>query len=118
MWEWVAGAVGLVLVVAAIAVLLREAAGPHSPPDISVRLDSVSAARDVFVAHFTAANGGTEPAADVQVEGRLAAGADTLVSHAVLDYLPGKSSRQGGLFFPVDPRTRELRMRALGYETP
>lgn len=117
-WEWVSGAIGLVLVVAALTLLLRQAAADATPPDVAVRLDSISAGRHVYVVHFTAHNAGTEPAASVGIEGMLVDGADTLTAGATLDYLPGRSSRTGGLFFPVDPRTRELRMRALGYEQP
>lgn len=117
-WEWVVGAVGLIMVLAALALLLHEATQPSTPPDIAVRLDSVSTGRNVFVAHFTALNGGTAPATAVEIAGTLIDGGDTLEATATLDYLPGESRRSGGLLFPVDPRTRELRMRAVGYEAP
>lgn len=117
-WEWVAGAIGLLIVLAALALLLHEATQPSTPPDVAVRLDSVSAGRNVFVAHFTARNAGTEPATAVEIEGMVVNGADTLTATATVGYLPGESQRSGGLFFPIDPRTRELRMRAVGYESP
>ena len=117
-WEWVSGAIGLLVVVAALTMLLRDAFAPSSPPDISVRLDSVSAGRSAYVVHFSAENAGREPAAAVTVEGLLSDGRDTLVSTVTIDYLPGRSTRRGGLLFPVDPRMRELRMRAVGFEDP
>lgn len=117
-WEWVAGAVGLVLVVGALVVLTREAMAPASPPDLSVQVDSVRAGDRGHVVHFTVANKGRVPAMEVTVEGELAVGGDTLVSTATLRYLPGRSRRSGGLQFPVDPRTGQLRLRALGYEEP
>jgi uncharacterized protein (TIGR02588 family) len=117
-WEWVAGAIGLVLVLVALVVLVREALAPASPPDLSVRTDSVRAGRDVYVVHFTVANDGRSPAMEVEVEGRLVDGADTLTAAASIRYVPGNSRRGGGLLFPVDPASRQLHVRAVGYEEP
>lgn len=117
-WEWVAGGTGALMVLAALTFLVLEAQQPRTPPDVVVQLDSVHAGRNVYVAHFTARNEGSSPAAEVVIEGSLAGGTDTLTATATLPYLPGNSRRSGGLFFPVDPRSRGLRMRALGYETP
>lgn len=117
-WEWVAGAIGLVLVVAALVVLVREALAPASPADLVVRADSTRAGRDAWVVHFTVTNGGRAPAMEVVVEGRLANGRDTLAATTTVRYVPGNSRRGGGLLFPVDPATGELRLRATGYEEP
>lgn len=117
-WEWIAGAVGAITIVAALVLLVLEERRPSTPPDVIVRFDSVSAARNVFVAHFTAVNDGSSPASEIEIEGTLADGKDTITARATMPYLPGGSHRSGGLFFPVDPRTRTLRMRALGYEAP
>lgn len=117
-WEWLAGALGAIMIVAALVLLVFEERRPSTPPDVIVRFDSVSAARNVFVAHFTAENDGSSPASEIEIEGTLADGKDTITARATVPYLPGGSHRSGGLFFPVDPRTRTLRMRALGYEAP
>lgn len=117
-WEWLAGALGAVMILAALGLLVVEERRASTPPDVIVRFDSVSAARNVFVAHFTAHNDGSSPAAEVEIEGTLADGRDTIIARATVPYIPGGSNRSGGLFFPVDPRTRTLRMRALGYEAP
>ena len=37
---------------------------------------------------------------------------------ARIDYVPGHSVRQGGLFFTRDPRTGHLSLRARGYSAP
>jgi len=36
----------------------------------------------------------------------------------VLDYLPPRSDRAGGLLFESDPRAGALRLRAKGYANP
>lgn len=117
-WEWIAGAVGLALVVAALVVLGREVAAPVSPVDLAVRVDSVRAGRHAHVVHFTLDNTGTAPAMDVTVEGELSVGGGRLVSMATIRYVPGESRRSGGLLFPADPKGGALRLRALGYEEP
>lgn len=39
-------------------------------------------------------------------------------SEAVLDHVPGRSVRHGGLFFRNDPRAYRLELRAAGYQEP
>ena len=39
-------------------------------------------------------------------------------SDTTLDYLPGRSEREGGLFFSRDPRGFDLRLRPKGYMKP
>lgn len=117
-WEWIAGAVGLALVLTALAVLGREMAAPLSPADLSVRVDSVRAGQHAHVVHFTLENAGRAPAMDVTVEGEFAVQGETLVSTATVRYVPGESRRTGGLLFPAEPAGRPLRLRALGYEDP
>ena len=118
MLEWIAGAIGLVIVVVALVLLVREVRRPVTPPDIAVQLDSVTAGRHAYVVHFTAHNAGTSPASGVGVVATLVAPGDSLESSATLDHLPGGARRHGGVFFPIDPRTRELRMRVVGYREP
>jgi uncharacterized protein (TIGR02588 family) len=40
------------------------------------------------------------------------------VSSVILDYIPGQSAREGGLFFTQDPRSGNLVLRASGYAKP
>jgi len=114
--------VGLLLVVGALAFLTREALAPRTPPDIVVRVESVSALSAGYLVHFTARNRGRETAAAVQVEGVLSpplgGGGDTLRSEITLDYVHGRSARGGGLYFARDPRQGRLEVRARGYASP
>lgn len=119
-WEWIAAIVSLLLVLAAIGYLLREGMrAPESPPEVLLRVDTVIEQRRGFLVEYEARNLGRETAAAVRVEGTL--GPDAAVverSESTLDFLPGESSRRGGLFFTRDPRQHGLRIRATGYELP
>ena len=118
--EWIAGAVGAVLVALTIAFLLYEGtAGDHSPPDIRIEIKSVAPVRDGYRVQFEAANEGGEAAAQVGIEGVIAKGEEILeTSETTLGYVPARSQRKGGLFFAKDPQSAELRVRARGYEDP
>ena len=113
---------GLLLIVGALVFLTRAALAPRTPPDIVVRVDSVSALSAGYLVHFTARNRGSETASAVQVEGVLSpppgGGGDTLRSDITLDYVPGRSTRGGGVYFARDPRQGRLELRARGYASP
>jgi uncharacterized protein (TIGR02588 family) len=118
-WEWVVGGIGLLLTIAAIGYLVRQAMVPQTPPSIVVRADSVSRTRGGFTVHFTARNEGRATAAEVDIEGRLDSGeGDAATSTVTLDYVPGNSTREGGLYFSEDPRQGTLELSARGYRTP
>ena len=68
---------------------------------------------------FRAFNQGGSAAAELTIEGELISpdgSAET--SEAVLDYVPARSSREGGLWFSGDPRAGQLTLRATGYADP
>ena len=120
-WEWLTAGIGLLLVLSAIGYMAYEAVtGDELPPSITVAADSVTTAGGVHQVHFTARNGGDLAGAAVVVEGRLAgaAGGEEETSEATLDYVPGRSERNGGLFFSSDPRAGRLELRVLGYSAP
>ncbi len=119
-WEWVAGALGAILVGVALWVLLSDALSQATPPDLRVTTDSIAGqGADRYRVAFTARNVGTEAAAGVVIEGLLVRSArDTLRAMVTLDYVPGESRRSGGLFFDADPRAGELVLRAVGYTEP
>ena len=119
-WEWVAGAIGSVLVAAALWVLVSDALAPATPPDLRITVSSITPAGATrHRVAFTARNLGSEAAAEVVVEGTLVrAAGDTLRATVTLDYVPGRSRRSGGLFFDADPRAGELSLRAVGYAEP
>lgn len=118
--EWIAGGIGLLLVLALLGVIGREALAGESDqlPAIEVRVMRVEPVSSGFVVEFEAANrtGGT--AAAVEIGGELEAGDETETSGAVLDYVPAHGRVKGGMFFTHDPRRYKLEIRALGFQTP
>ncbi|HEU0015578.1 MAG TPA: TIGR02588 family protein [Longimicrobium sp.] len=119
-WEWVAAAVSTVMVVAVIGYLLYQAAGKtRTPPLLEVRADTVVRAGSGWLVQFRVDNRGRTTAGAVGVEGTLEdGGREVERSEAVIDYVPGRSFRDGGLFFTEDPGRYTLRLRALGYDEP
>ncbi|HYR10324.1 MAG TPA: TIGR02588 family protein [Longimicrobium sp.] len=119
-WEWVAAAVSTALVLGVVGYLLYDAvARPRTPPSLRVSADTVLQVDGLWLVEFRATNAGHETAAAVKIEGELMQ-ADSSVesSEAVLDYVPGRSVRHGGLFFRHDPRAYRLELRAHGYQEP
>ena len=118
--EWIVGGLGTLLVVGAIAFLLDHAlVRDGSPPDIRVTAEQVLDLQAGYLVRFRASNQGNSAAAQVTIEGELAGPDGRIeVSDVVLDYLPPRSDRQGGLLFSENPRTGELRLRATGYAKP
>jgi uncharacterized protein (TIGR02588 family) len=119
-WEWVAAAVSTALVLAVVGYLLYDGvARPRTPPDIQVAADTVLRSGGLWLVEFRATNDGHETAASVKIEGELMQGDSSVeASEAVLDYVPGRSVRHGGLFFRRDPRAYRLELRAHGYQEP
>jgi uncharacterized protein (TIGR02588 family) len=118
--EWIVGGLGAALVTGAIAFLVYHSlVRDQTPPDIRVVAERVLDLGDGYLVQFRAFNEGRSAAAQVTIEGELI-GPDgkTAVAEAVLDYLPPRSDRAGGLLFATDPRAGELRLRAKGYAEP
>jgi uncharacterized protein (TIGR02588 family) len=115
-WEWVAAALGALLVAAALAVLLRSASvqGGDPVPRLAVLIDSVIPYDAGFIVRFRVRNEGGQTAARVLVRGVV--GAEE--SEMSLDFVPGRSERRGGLLFTRDPRQQPLVIRAVGYDEP
>ncbi len=119
-WEWIVAFVGLTLVVTSIGFMLyRAIKGNSSPPQIAVSVDSVLPADDGFLVTFRVVNLGELTAAGLSVEGELRSSTESVeTSMAILNYVPSRSERRGGLFFTNDPQKYELKLRAKGYERP
>jgi uncharacterized protein (TIGR02588 family) len=117
-WEWAVGALGLLLLLALVGFLAREATTSATPPDLTARVDSVSRLTSGWLAHVRVLNRGRETAVEVTVEGELVAGSDTVRRETTLDYVPGRSERGGGLLFDRDPSSGRLDVRATGYQEP
>ena len=118
--EWAVAAIGLLLVVATAGLLVVQGyVNGGSPPDISLRVESITRLRNGYVAKVKAVNVGGEAAVDVTVVGELAnASGVAEQSEMSFQYLPPHSERTGGIFFTKDPRQFELKLTAKGYESP
>ena len=120
LWMWGIAFLGLALVLGSIGFMLYEAAaGDSSPPDVTVRVDSILPTRNGFLVKFRAVNEGGSTAEGLTVEGELRSGGEGLeTSDTTIEFVPSHSEREGGLYFTLDPRQHELRLRAKGYEKP
>lgn len=118
--EWAIAGLGAVVVLAAAAIMLYEAATTTStPPELEMVVDSIVASEHGWVVQFHARNHGSETAADLVVEGELSADTGTVeTSGMTFRYVPGESTRHGGLVFTHDPALFDLEIRATGYDRP
>lgn len=119
--EWIAGGIGLLLVLLLMGIIASEAfsAKGDRPPMIEARVGEISPAGPGYVVELLLENRSTATAAAVEVEGELLQG-DRIVatSGATIDYVPGESTRGAGLYFAEDPRHYRLDVRVLGYAEP
>lgn len=117
--EWAVAGVGLALVLGTAVFLGSQAYADRSPPDISLRVDSVVQLRTGYLVRVEAVNVGGTTADAVIVEGVLASASGVAErSEMSYQYLPPNSPRTGGLFFTRDPRQFQLTLRPMGYEAP
>ena len=119
--EWIAAAIGLLLLAAVLAVIGREALSGDTGelPAIEVAVVRVEPAGRGFVVGFEAVNRSGGTAAAVGIEGVLKSGRTIVeTSSATIDYVPAHSRRGGGLFFREDPRRHAIEVRPLGFQTP
>lgn len=119
-WEWVVAAFGTLIVLAAVAFLLRDALGGRaSAPDIAVRVDSVVETRGGYLVEFTLINSGHTTASALAVQAELSEGGGVVeTSEVTVDYVPEQAERAAGVFFTRDPRRYELAIRPRGYLRP
>ena len=113
--EWIASAVGLLLILAVMAVIARDAfnGSADMAPDIEVVVRDRQQQGGRWLVRFEAHNVSPITAAQVTIEGALPGGE---TSTAVIDYIPGRSTRSGGLIFSQEPTG--VRLRPLGYQDP
>ena len=113
--EWIASAIGLLLILGVMAVIARDAfnGSADMAPEVTVTATRIRQSGTGFLLEFEARNLSPVTAAQLTIEGKLPGGE---TSTATIDYVPGRSARRGGRFFSADPRGVEL--RALGYQDP
>jgi uncharacterized protein (TIGR02588 family) len=108
-----------VVVLALMGFLMVRALGNDGgPPDIVVEMRGVTQAGTGWLVEFEALNLGHSGAAHLEILGEMAGPAGSERQSVVLDYVPPRSTRRGGLWFSGDPRTRPLTLRAVGYQSP
>jgi uncharacterized protein (TIGR02588 family) len=118
--EWIASAVGLLLILFVLGFIGWQALNdPHSPPTISVEATNISPVPGGYRILFQARNAGGAAAAQVRIEGTLSgSGQEPQTSSVIIDYIPGHSTREGGLFFTQNPQAGNLVLRASGFADP
>ena len=113
--EWIAAGLGLLLILGVAAVIARDAfnGSADMAPDVEVVVRGQQRVGDRWLVRFDAQNRSPVTAAQVTIEGTLPGGE---TSTATIDYIPGRSTRGGGLVFSTQPR--DVRLRPLGFQDP
>ena len=111
--EWIMGGLGLLLTLAVLAVILREALAPGGPPVLEPRLHAVHGGPGAWQAEVEVRNTGSATAAAVEIEGRL--GDET--ASATLDYVAAGGEETVTLGFAADPRAG-LALQVRGWIEP
>jgi uncharacterized protein (TIGR02588 family) len=117
--EWLVAAIGLVLLVACLGYLGFQAFQPHTPPAPVVERLGIEAQQGRWLVRLRVHNQGTMTAERLRVAGQLRhLGAVVEERELEIDFLPGGSSREAGLFFTRDPSGAQLQLEARGYLSP
>ena len=113
--EWIASATGLLLILGVVVVIARDAfnGSADMAPDLEVVVRDQQRVGNRWLVRFDAHNRAPVTAAQVTIEGALPGGE---TSTAVIDYVPGRSTRGGGLIFSQQPDGVQL--RPLGFQDP
>ncbi|MXQ10240.1 hypothetical protein [Microvirga makkahensis] len=118
--EWLAAGLGLIFALGLFGMIGWQAFnGATVPPAVTVEVEDIARIDGGYRVLFRARNGAGEAAAQVEIEG-IVSGPEfkAETSRVVLDYIPGRSTRRGGLFFTRDPRSGALDVRATGFAEP
>jgi uncharacterized protein (TIGR02588 family) len=118
--EWAASSLGLLILIALVAILSWDALQRSSTlPAVVIEKGRIMESSHGYTVEYIARNATGATAADVQVEGVLGRDGEVVeTARSRIDYVPGSSVRRGGLFFTRNPREHELTLRALGYAEP
>lgn len=118
--EWICAALGLLIVLPLIGFTASNAINQdHSPPDVVTEILDQRKVANGYLVRVRAENKGGTAAAGVTIRGSLEDGEKELEeSDFTFDYLPSHSESEGGLFFSIDPRGKDLKVRAMGYQMP
>lgn len=117
--EWTVFGVGLILVVATLAYLVREAATTgSSPPGLVVQLGVPRQVKAGFQVPVTVVNQGDRTAENVSVTITLTAKAESEEASLTIALLPRQSRRQGWVTFRRNPRDGTLQVGSVGFASP
>jgi uncharacterized protein (TIGR02588 family) len=118
--EWAVFGIGVVLVLATVGVLLRDAVrGGDGPPDLAVELGPPQRRGQSWAVPVTVHNRGGKTAEGVRVQVALEL-PDGAREEAELDvaFVPRGSRRHGWIHFLHSPAAGRLTARVMGYEQP
>lgn len=118
--EWLLGVFGLLLLGSAVSFLIREGLiQDERPGAVSVTVTETRKAGSAYVVRFTVHNNGSQTLSHLHLTARLTEGSGQVESgQAFIDYLPGHSQREGGIYLKHDPGRYALEIRPEGYMTP
>lgn len=117
--EWAVFVVSVALILAVMAVLLKDAQSPDSPPDLVLRFGEPVKGQRGFSLPLIVSNGGQQTAEQVHVEVSLTIdGREVEKSDMTMAFVPRGSEREGAVVFDRDPRAHKVEGRVTGYETP
>jgi len=118
--EWILGGIGVGLLLACIAFLVHEGlTDGEQPGAITASVVDIRPAGDQHVVLVRIHNSGSQTLSNVRVSAYLLDG-DREVERAttMLDYVPGKSTEEGGFYFQHDPRELRIEIRPEGFQKP
>jgi uncharacterized protein (TIGR02588 family) len=118
--EWIAGGVGLALVLAVFAYLgARAVSDGQEPPALTAHVERITPYAGGYVVEVLVRNGSRATAAEVELEATLYEEArEVRRSTALVPYVPGRSGARAGFVFDVNPARYRLEVRAVGYAEP
>lgn len=117
--EWTVFGVGLLLLMAMLGYLVREALTTGSrPPELVVSLGVPRAMTEGFQVPVTVVNRGDRVAEAVTVTITLAAKAEREEAVLSIAFLPHQSRREGWVTFRGDPKDGSLQVGPVAYASP
>jgi uncharacterized protein (TIGR02588 family) len=118
--EWIVGGIGLLLLLSTLAFLVHDAfTNDDQAPLPAVRVLAIEQQDARFLVRVEVANRSRTTAAALRVEGERRRGNEVVERGEIeFEHVPGRSSRQGGMFFTQDPRTLHLQISARSYRQP
>jgi uncharacterized protein (TIGR02588 family) len=118
--EWTTGIVSLLLVLALLGWIGREAlVKDSSAPELKIEITGMSRSGEFHRVEFELVNDAPSTAAAVKVVGELrGSNGEVEISDVTFDYAPAESRTRGGILFRGDPQAGTLSIRPAGYTEP